>query len=133
MLRQLTRITTHLRLPVQKRITHEVDARGVPFGRLASRIAGLLSGKSKATYSFHLDQGDVVRVIHVHDVALTGRKWHTWLLYRHSGHPSGLKTIHFAQAFQKNPAAVLREAVRHNLPKHKLAHRMLKRLIVVSD
>jgi large subunit ribosomal protein L13 len=91
-------------------IEHEwfvVDAEGQTLGRLASRIAPILRGKHKPTYTPHLDCGDFVVVVNAEKVRVTGRKLDQKLYYRHSGYPGGLKSVNLREQMDKHPERVL--------------------------
>ena len=105
-----------------------VDAEGQTLGRLASRIAPILKGKHKPTYTPHLDCGDYVIVINADKVRVTGRKLDQKLYYRHSLYPGGLKSISLRDQLDKHPDRVLMAAVKGMLPKNKLGRRMIKKL-----
>jgi large subunit ribosomal protein L13 len=109
-----------------------VDASSQVLGRLASRIASILMGKEKPTYTDFLDTGDFVVVVNVDKVRLTGKKWDDKFYYSHSGYPGGIKQISAKQLLEKHPERVIRFAVKGMLPKNKLGRRMLKRLKVYS-
>jgi len=111
-----------------ERQIHKIDAQGKILGRLASEIAVLLQGKHKVNWQPHLDQGDIVEVINVAKLKLTGLKLEQKKYYRHSGYPGGLKEISLKTLLKTNPAKVLYNAVYHMLPKNKLRARMMKRL-----
>ncbi len=108
--------------------THYIDAKGKVLGRLASKIAILLSGKNNPDYVPYLDKGDKVVVRNVELMKITGKKMQQKKYYRHSGYPGGLKVKTLEEIFQKNPAEVLKRAVYNMLPKNKLRKLMLKRL-----
>ena len=109
-----------------------VDADGVVLGRLASQVASILRGKHRPTYTPWLDTGDYVVVVNAARVALTGRKLDQKLHYWHTGYPSGLRTISYRKFMAKDPAAVVRLAVRGMLPKTPLGRAMLKKLHVYA-
>jgi large subunit ribosomal protein L13 len=109
-----------------------VDARGQVLGRLASRIAMVLRGKTKAVFTPHLDTGDFVVVVNAEQVLLTGRKLDQKNYYRHSGYPGGLKTTTARQMLQKKPEQLLRHAVRGMLPKNSLGRQLLKKLKIYA-
>jgi large subunit ribosomal protein L13 len=104
-----------------------VDASEKIVGRLAGRIAVILMGKHRPTYTPHIDTGDFVIVTNAAKVVFTGRKWerkrYTW----YTGHP-GLRSEPAGHRFQKKPEMILREAVRRMLPKNRLSRRMLSKL-----
>jgi large subunit ribosomal protein L13 len=105
-----------------------VDAEGQTLGRLASRIAPILKGKHKPTYTPHLDCGDYVIVINADKVRVTGRKLDQKFYYRHSLFPGGLKSISLRDQLDKHPDRVLLAAVKGMLPKNKLGRQMIKKL-----
>ena len=107
-----------------------VDASSLPLGKLAVVIADKLMGKSKVTYTPHIDNGDYVIVTNARNVVVTGNKMVDKKYYRHSGYPGGLKELKLEEVLEKDPARVIREAVKGMLPKNKLAAERLKRLRV---
>jgi len=109
-----------------------VDAEGQVLGRLATRIARLLIGKDKASFTPSLDCGDHVVVINAEHVRLTGNKIDQKVYRRHSGYPGGLKEVPIRQLMQKRPEEVIREAVLGMLPKNKLRARRAKKLRVYA-
>jgi large subunit ribosomal protein L13 len=109
-----------------------VDAEGQVLGRLATRIARLLIGKDKASFTPSLDCGDHVVVINAEHVRLTGNKIDQKVYRHHSGYPGGLKEIPIRQLMQKRPEEVIREAVLGMLPKNKLRARRAKKLRVYA-
>ncbi len=110
------------------RLWYVVDAQGKVLGRLASRIAMVLRGKNKPTFTPHLDTGDFVVVVNAAQVQLTGRKLDNKMYYRHSGFTGGLKTVSARGLLQKKPTDLLRHAVRGMLPKNSLGRQLLKKL-----
>ena len=109
-----------------------VDAQGKVLGRLASRIAMVLRGKTKPVFTPHMDTGDFVVVVNAAQVQLTGRKMDNKIYYRHSGYISGLKEISARRQLQKKPEEVLRHAVRGMLPKNSLGRKLLKKLKIYA-
>ena len=109
-----------------------IDASTMPLGKLAVIIADKLSGKSKVTYTPHIDNGDYVVVINAKDVVVTGDKMVQKKYYRHSGYPGGLKELKLEEVLEKDPARVITQAVKGMLPKNKLAAERLKRLRVFA-
>ncbi len=99
-------------------------------GRLATRIATLLRGKHKPSFEPHLDQGDIVQISNIAALKFTGKKFEQKTYIRHSGHPGGLKETLMKKVFQKDPAEVLRKAVREMLPPVKFRTDMMRRLII---
>ena len=107
-----------------------IDATTLPLGKLAVVIADKLMGKSKVTYTPHIDNGDYVVVINAKDLVVTGDKMTKKKYYRHSGFPGGLTELKLEEVIEKNPALAIREAVKGMLPKNKLAADRLARLRV---
>ena len=107
-----------------------VDAKGKPLGRLATRVATLLSGKHKPTYTRHIDTGDFVIVVNAAAVKLTGQKSTAKRYYTHSGHPGGISSKGFEELAQKQPEVPVTRAVKGMLPKNVLGRQMLTKLKV---
>ena len=105
-----------------------IDASSMPLGKLAVVIADKLMGKSKVTYTPHIDNGDYVVVTNAKNIVVTGNKMVDKKYYRHSGFPGGLTELKLEEVIEKNPAVAIREAVKGMLPKNKLADERLKRL-----
>ncbi len=116
-----------------KREWYLVDASTMPLGKLAVIIADKLMGKSKVTYTPHIDNGDYVVVINAKDVKVTGDKMIQKKYYRHSGYPGGISELKLEEVIEKDPTRVIREAVKGMLPKNKLAADRMKRLRVFAD
>ncbi|HKK28064.1 MAG TPA: 50S ribosomal protein L13 [Gemmatimonadota bacterium] len=107
-----------------------VDARDQVLGRLATRVARVLRGKHKPTYSPHLDVGDHVIVVNASEVRLTGKKADTKTYFRHSGFMGSSKQIPFRRMIAKRPEYVIERAVKGMLPKTNLGREMAKKLRV---
>ena len=107
-----------------------VDAAGVPLGRLASRVAFILRGKHKPTYTPHVDTGDFVIVINASKAVLTGNKLTQKFYRHHSGWTGGLKEISYGTLMQKRPEFAVKQAVKGMLPKNSLGAAALTRLRV---
>lgn len=109
-----------------------VDAEGKTLGRLATRIAGILLGKGKATYAPHLEVGDNVIVVNARKVHVTGNKLADKTYYRHSGYPGGLKETNLETLLATHPIRPITKAVKGMLPKNKLGRHALGRLHVYA-
>lgn len=107
-----------------------VDASGEVLGRLASRVAKVLSGKHRPTYIPYLDTGDFVVVTNAEKVRMTGVKVEAKVYRRHTGYPGGLKTVGAREMQARHPERVIEEAVRGMLPKTKLGRKQFKKLKV---
>ncbi|MGO8744466.1 MAG: 50S ribosomal protein L13 [Thermoguttaceae bacterium] len=108
-----------------------VDAKGKIVGRLASKIAMILMGKHRPTYTPHVDTGDFVVIVNAEQVVFSGKKWdqkrYTW----YTGYP-GLRTETAGARLARKPERILRDAVRRMLPKNKLAVHMLEKLKIYA-
>ena len=111
---------------------HLVDAEDKTLGRLAVKIATILSGKNKAKYSPNADLGDFVIVVNAEKVKVTGNKFTQKNYYHHTGFPGGLKTKSFAKLQDDSPEKIIEKAVKGMLPKNKLANQIIKKLKVYS-
>ena len=107
-----------------------IDASTLPLGKLAVVIADKLMGKSKVTYTPHIDNGDYVVVVNAKNLKVTGDKMTQKMYHRHSGFPGGLTSLKLEEVIEKNPAVAINEAVKGMLPKNKLAAERMKRLRV---
>jgi large subunit ribosomal protein L13 len=108
-----------------------VDAEGVVLGRLASRVASILRGKHKASYTPHMDCGDNVIIINAGKVALTGRKAANKRYYWHTGYPGGIKDRTAAQVLEgAHPERVVYKAIERMVPRGPLGRQQLKNLRV---
>ena len=115
-----------------KREWYVIDAASLPLGKLAVVIADKLMGKSKVTYTPHIDNGDYVIVLNAKNIQVTGNKMVEKMYYRHSGFPGGLTELKLEEIIEKNPAYTIKEAVKGMLPKNKLADDRLARLRVFN-
>ncbi|MBI4812135.1 50S ribosomal protein L13 [Candidatus Falkowbacteria bacterium] len=109
---------------------HKIDATGKAAGRLATQIAIILRGKNKPEYEPHLDKGDAVEVSNIDKLKFTGKKLEQKKYFRYSGYPGGLKTTKLSELKEKEPAQILKRAVKQMLPANKLRNNMMKRLII---
>lgn len=107
-----------------------IDAAEAPLGRVATQIANLLIGKSKVTYTPHIDNGDYVVVINAEALVVTGDKETGKIYYRHSGFPGGIKDATLKEVRTKYPERIIEAAVKGMIPKNKLAAGRLGRLRV---
>lgn len=108
----------------------QVDASGVPLGRLATEVATVLMGKHRPEYTPHVDTGEFVIVTNASQVALTGSKGQQKLRLRYTGYPGGLKAETYDTVRDRAPEKLIEDAVRRMLPKNRLGRRMLTKLKV---
>ena len=109
-----------------------VDADGATLGRLATRIATLLRGKHRATFSTHIDTGDPVIVVNASKIKVTGRKLQAKQYVRHSGYPGGMRTESLERLLARRPEEVIRRAVRGMVPQNRLGEQMMRKLRVYA-
>lgn len=115
-----------------KRNWHLIDVKDEILGRSAVKIAKLLIGKHKPTYTPNMDDGDYVVVVNAKEVAATGKKLTDKIYTRFSGYPSGLKSTTLSEQLEKDPTKVITHAVKGMLPKNRLQSPRLARLKVFS-
>ena len=109
---------------------HLIDAKDEVLGRLAVKIANILSGKNKSHYSPNADLGDFVVVVNAEKVRVTGNKFTQKKYHHHTGFPGGLKTKTFEKMQADSPEKIIEKAVKGMLPKNKLANKIIKKLKV---
>lgn len=109
-----------------------VDAEDMVLGRLATQVAQILKGKTKPTYTPHVDVGDFVVVINADKVRLTGKKADQKNYYSHSGYQGGLKETSFKEMLAKHPERIIEKAVKGMLPKNTLGRAMGMKLKVYA-
>jgi large subunit ribosomal protein L13 len=110
-----------------------VDATDQVLGRLATRVARVLIGKDKATFTPYLNSGDHVVVINADKIRMTGNKVEQKVYYSHSGYPGGLKEVPAKRVRESRPEWIVREAIVGMLPKNKLRAQRAKKLRVYKD
>ncbi|MBD0304987.1 MAG: 50S ribosomal protein L13 [Nitrospiraceae bacterium] len=109
-----------------------VDADGKTLGRLAARVAGMLRGKHKPTFTPHVDTGDHVVIINAEKVHLSGDKIQTKTYVHHTGYPGGLKSVTAAHLRARRPTELLERAIKGMLPKNTLGKQMGRKLKVYA-
>ncbi|MBI5676216.1 MAG: 50S ribosomal protein L13 [Nitrospirae bacterium] len=112
---------------------HIVDADGMVVGRLASRVASILRGKTKPVYTPHVDTGDFVIVLNAAKVRFTGNKLEQKKYYHHSGYPGGLKMKTAKDIMNESPERIIMSAVKGMLPKNALGKQQLRKLKVYKN
>tara|TARA_Y100000816_G_scaffold286490_1_gene267700 strand:- start:867 stop:1295 length:429 start_codon:yes stop_codon:yes gene_type:complete len=115
-----------------KKNWHLVDAENKVLGRLAVKIANILSGKNNSRYTPNADLGDFVVVVNAEKVKVTGNKPKQKNYYHHSGYPGGLKVKNFEKMQDDSPEKIIKKAVKGMLPKNKLSNKIIKKLKVYS-
>ena len=109
-----------------------VDATDRPLGRLASEVAAVLRGKTKATFTPHQDAGDFVIVVNASKVKLSGNKLDQKFAYRHSGIPGGFRSESYRALLDRKPEFIIEKAVKGMLPKNVLGREMITKLKVYA-
>ena len=109
-----------------------IDLENQVLGRAATRIAHILRGKHKATFTPHIDDGDFVVVINADKVALTGKKWEDKMYYRHTGFVGGIKSATATELRERQPEDMIRLAVKGMLPSGPLGRAQLRKLKIYA-
>ena len=112
---------------------HVVDASGQTLGRLATRVARILSGKDNPKYTPFIDTGDHVFVINAKDVRLTGLKSESKKYFHYTGFPGGIREEEFKKRLERKPELIIESAIKGMLPKNKLGRAMGSKLKVYRD
>ncbi len=130
----MTHTTTNLSAEAARagRKWYIADADGKVLGRLASRVARVLRGKTKPTFSPHVDTGDFVVVVNAAKVRLTGQKLEKKEYIRHTEYPGGVRRARAAEVLQKHPTRLVRDAVVGMLPKNRLGRHLATKLKVYA-
>ncbi len=109
-----------------------IDAEDAIVGRLGTKVATLLRGKHKPSYTPHVDTGDNVIIINAEKVRFSGNKMNDKVYLRHTGYPGGQRESTPKMMLEKNPAFIIEKAVKGMLPKNKLGRAMYKKLYVYT-
>lgn len=126
------RITRSAKQDEVVRKWHLVDADGQTVGRLATRVASILRGKHKATFTPHVDTGDFVVVINAEKVKMTGKRMEQKTYYHNTFYPGGARHEKFSELMAKHPERIIQEAVKGMLPKNSLGRKTFKKLKVYA-
>ncbi len=124
--------TPHLNRDTVERNWYVIDAEDKVLGRLASRVAFVLRGKHKPTWSPHVDGGDFVIVTNADKVNVTGAKEQDKYYLRHTGYPGGQRKTTLSMMREKHPDRIVRKAVWGMLPKGRLGRQLLRKLKVYA-
>ncbi len=116
-----------------ERTWYVVDATGLPLGRVATKVATVLRGKHKPTYTPYVDCGDYVIVVNADKVVLTGNKLNDKMYYNHSGYPGGLRERNAKTMINEYPEEMMERAIKGMLPHNRLGRAMGKKLFVYRD
>ena len=124
--------TKHANAATVKRTWYVVDGTNQTVGRMCSRIAAVLRGKNKASYTPHVDTGDFVIVINCEKVTFTGNKLEEKLYDHFTGYPGGLKQETAKNLQARRPEVLIERGVKGMLPKNRLGRKMYKKLFVYA-
>jgi large subunit ribosomal protein L13 len=124
--------TKHANAATVTRNWYVVDGTNQTVGRMCARIAAILRGKNKATYTPHVDTGDFIVVINASKVVLTGKKIDQKIYDHYTGYPGGRKEETAATLLKRKPEDAIERAVRGMLPKNRLGRKMFKKLFVYA-
>jgi large subunit ribosomal protein L13 len=124
--------TKHANAATVTRNWYVVDGTNQTVGRMCSKIAAVLRGKNKASYTPHVDTGDFIVVINASKVVLTGKKLDQKLYDHYTGYPGGLKEETASSLLKRKPEDVIERAVKGMLPKNRLGRKMFKKLFVYA-
>ncbi len=125
-------VTKHANAATVQRNWFVVDGTNQTVGRMCARIAAMLRGKHKASYTPHVDTGDYIIIINADKVVFTGNKLEQKIYINFSGYPGGKKEETAANLLKRRPDAVLERAVKGMLPKNRLGRAMVKKLFVYA-
>ena len=115
-----------------KRDWYVIDAEGISLGRLATRVADVLRGKHKPTFTPHVDCGDFVIVVNASKVNLTGNKLNDKIYYNHSGYTGGLRERTAKEMRENYPVEMIERAVKGMIPHNRLGRQVAKKLFVYA-
>ena len=130
---QAHRATRSVKADDVERKWYVVNAEDAVLGRLATRVATILRGKHRPTFTPHVDTGEYVIVVNAEKVKLTGRKLEKKIYHRHTGYPGGVRSITAGKLLESAHAdRVVKSAVRGMLPKNGLGRQMFSKLKVYA-
>ena len=124
--------TKHANEATVQRNWYVVDGTNQTVGRMCSKIAAVLRGKNKASYTPHVDTGDYVIVINAEKAVFTGNKFEDKEYISYSGYPGGQKQESAKDLIRRRPEVVVERAVKGMLPKNRLGRKMFKKLFVYA-
>ena len=126
------KITRFVKTDDADRKWYVVDATDQVLGRLAAKVASVIRGKNKPSFTPNMDTGDFVVVVNADKVKMTGKRELQKTYFRHTGYPGGVKELTYQQMKEKHPERIVEFAVRGMLPKTKLGNKLSKKLKVYA-
>jgi len=115
-----------------KRSWYLFNASDKTLGRFATKVARVLTGKDKPTFTPYIDAGDFAVVINASKIKVTGKKMTGKIYYHHTGYPGGLRQKNFRDMLQKFPERVIELAIKRMLPKNRMQAKRMNRLLVYA-
>jgi len=109
-----------------------IDAAGKHLGHVAVAATNMIRGKTRAYFAPHQEAGDFVIVVNVDKIVVTGNKELDKIYYKHTGYPSGLKTVNYGKVFARKPAFPLEHAIKGMLPKNSLGRKLFGNVKIYS-
>ena len=123
--------TVHANKQTVQHKWYVIDAEGEIVGRLCTKIATILRGKNKPSYTPHADAGDFVIVLNADKVRFTGQKMQDKVYRHYTGYPGGQKTYTAQELMARKPNDIVERAVKGMLPKNRLGRSMIKKLFIL--
>lgn len=124
--------TTLARPATIERGWYLIDASGLTVGRLATRVAMVLRGKHKPTFTPYMDTGDFVVIVNAEKVVFSGRKLDQKQYHNYSGYPGGLRSRTAREVLANDPTRILTAAIKGMLPKNRLSRQVIKKLKIYA-
>ena len=109
-----------------------IDAANQPLGRVAAKVAFVLRGKHKVTFTPNQEMGDYIVIINADKVAVTGNKFEGKMYHKHTGYVGGLKSATFRKVLERHPEEPLMLAIKGMLPNGRLGRKLLKNVKVYA-
>lgn len=126
------KITRFVKTEDADRKWYVVDATDQVLGRLATKVASVIRGKNKPTFTPNMDTGDFVIILNADKVKMTGKRELQKTYFRHTGYPGGGKELTYQQMKEKHPERIVEYAVKGMLPKNRLGRKLIKKLKVYT-
>ncbi|KUG26376.1 lsu ribosomal protein l13p (l13ae) [hydrocarbon metagenome] len=124
------KITRFVKTEDADRKWYVVDATDQVLGRLATKVASVIRGKHKPSFTPNMDTGDFVVIVNADKVKMTGKRELLKTYFRHTGYPGGVKLLSYQQMKDKHPERIVEYAVKGMLPKNKLGRKLGSKLKV---
>lgn len=126
------KITRFVKTEDADRKWYVVDATDQVLGRLASKVATIIRGKNKPSFTPNMDTGDFVIVVNADKIKMTGKRELQKTYFRHTGYPGGSKELTYQQMKEKHPERIVEYAVKGMLPHNRLGNKLIRKLKVYT-